>query len=85
METSHEGTEWDDPHTGHSWIDPRGPFQAVRRLLLYGFVLALVVAVGGGAIGSFVAIYVAASAASTIGFVWLGLWFVDNILAYLKD
>lgn len=84
METATDGDDWDDPRLGHSWLDPAGPFRPVRRLLLYGFVIVLVITIAGTALGSFSALSFGVVVAPSIGSLWLGLWFLDTILAFLK-
>lgn len=84
METARDETEWNDPQPGHSWIDPAGPFQPVRRFLAYAFAIAVLMAFVGGVLGEFTLLSLAVIIGSPAGSLWLGLWFIDTILAYLK-
>lgn len=86
MSSQTEDREWSDPGvTSSSFWNPAGPFRPLRRIVMWSagglFVLAvLLFAAGAGNLA-----LVAAFSIPTTLTAWAVLWFIDTILAFVKD
>lgn len=92
MRTDAEDEEWPTPgNRGYSFFDPPGPFRPLRRgtLWLLAALVALIIVVAGaglaledqGIYGHSILLMLAIPGVTAL---WLALWAVDTVLAYLK-
>jgi hypothetical protein len=80
-----ESEEWPEPGTTqHSFLNPAGPFRPLRRIVTYLTVIAVVAMIGLPALGVPAGV-LAVFAVGPLLTAWAALWFIDTILAYLKN
>lgn len=69
------------------WYRPDGPFRPLRRWLGFGLVLVVLAAIVTGLTGFLTVEYILLVyfGFPALGFAWAALWFIDMVLAYLKN